>query len=303
MKFYTQEQVERVLKGIGLDIQSEAGDDWLVFCPYHANHRTPAGEVSKTRGTFYCFSCGAVAQLDRLVMKVSGRSFYEALRFIKSLEVESDITSEVSATLEQKPDFVPFDEVLVARLHQNALGSVRAKNYFSYRHIEPSIRKFSLGYSEKQNMVTVPVHSPEGMLLGFVGRGIDMKVFKNSPGLPKSKTLFNLHRVKSSPHAFIVESSFDAIRLDQVGLPAVATLGASVSKSQVNLLDQYFSHVVVVPDADAAGAEMVAKLQKRLGSKVTNIALPKGAKDIGDLTDYQLKKLRQVVNNPLIGML
>ena len=46
MAYYTEEQVYRVLQAIGLDVEAEAGDDVLVFCPYHSNHRTPAGEVS-----------------------------------------------------------------------------------------------------------------------------------------------------------------------------------------------------------------------------------------------------------------
>lgn len=304
MRHYTEDQVESILDAIGLDIQSEAGEDWLVYCPYHPNARTPAGEVSKTKGTFYCFSCGAVASLERLVMTVSGRKYYEALRLIGSKTVESNIAQDVGHVLEMQPEFVPFDEVLVARLHQAALNAPKAVDYFEYRKInQSSIRKFSLGYSERRQMVTVPVHSPDGMLIGFVGRGIDVKDFKNSPKLPKSKTLFNLHRVKASPYVFVVESSFDAIRLDQLGFAAVATLGASVSRRQCDLLNQYFNRVVLVPDADQAGVEMAAKLKGRLGIKVVDIALPKGAKDVGDLSDNQLGKLSEVVDNPLIGML
>lgn len=303
MNSYTEEQVYRVLEAIGLDVEAEAGDDVLVYCPYHNNYRTPAGEVSKHKGTFYCFSCGAAANLEKLVMKVSGRTYFEALRLIKSKEVKTSISDDIDATLLRKPDFVPFDEVLVARLNQNALASPRAMNYFTYRHIDRSVKKFSLGYSEKQDMVTVPVHSPDGMLLGFVGRGVDVKEFKNSPGLPKSKTLFNLHRVKSEPYVFVVESSFDAIRLDQEGIPAVATLGAGVSVRQAKLLDQYFNVVYSVPDQDTAGREMDDKLKKALGGKLSSILLPTGAKDVGDLTDEQIKKLKHHVADPLLGVL
>lgn len=300
---YSQEQVERVLAAIGLDIEAEAGDDWLVYCPYHNNHRTPAGEVSKERGTFYCFSCGASASLEKLVMKVSNRKYYEALRLIKSKETGTDIVNDVVATLSKKPDYVQFDEVLVARLHQSALNSARARSYFEYRKIDRSVRKFALGYSEKQDMVTVPVHSPDGMLLGFVGRGVDVKDFKNSPGLPKSKTLFNLHRVKSNPYVFVVESSFDAMRLDQVGIAAVATLGAGLSRKQGDLLNQYFNTVYVIPDADQAGREMKEKMSKFLGNKLIVINLPQGAKDVGDLTDEQINRLHTHIDNPLLGVL
>ena len=300
---YTEAQVYRVLESIGLDVESEVGDDLIVYCPYHNNHRTPAGEVSKERGVFYCFSCNTAAPLERLVMKVTGRTFFEAMRLIKSKEVDSSIVDQVSKTFDKKPDFVMFDELLVARLNQAANNSDRAQKYLRYRDIAQSINTHSLGYSESQDMVTVPVHSPDGMLLGFVARSIEGKSFKNSPGLPKSKTLFNIHRVKSKPFVFVVESSFDALRLSQQGIPAVATLGAGVSKAQIKLLDQYFNSVYAIPDADAAGAEMVEKLKKGLGSKVVSINLPTGAKDVGDLTNDQIIKLRGYLDNPLIGVL
>jgi len=300
---YTETQVYRVLESIGLDVESEVGDDLIVYCPYHNNYRTPAGEVSKERGVFYCFSCNTSAPLERLVMKVTGRTFFEALRLIKSKEVNSSIVDQVSKAFDKKPDFVQFDELLVARLNQAALSSPRAMNYFSYRKIDRSVKKFVLGYSDKQDMVTVPVHSPTGMLLGFVGRGVDVKHFKNSPGLPKSKTLFNLHRVKNEPYVFVVESSFDAIRLDQEGIPAVATLGAGVFTRQNKLLDQNFNIVYSVPDQDSAGREMDDKLRKALGNKLSSILLPSGAKDVGDLTDEQIKKLKYHVADPLLGVL
>lgn len=300
---YTEAQVYRVLESIGLDVESEVGDDLIVYCPYHNNHRTPAGEVSKERGVFYCFSCNTAAPLERLVMKVTGRTFFEAMRLIKSKEVDSSIVDQVSKAFDKKPDFVMFDELLVARLNQAANNSDRAQKYLRYRDIAQSINTHSLGYSESQDMVTVPVHSPDGMLLGFVARSIEGKSFKNSPGLPKSKTLFNIHRVKSKPFVFVVESSFDALRLSQQGIPAVATLGAGVSKAQIKLLDQYFNSVYAIPDADAAGAEMVEKLKKGLGSKVVSINLPTGAKDVGDLTNDQIIKLRGYLDNPLIGVL
>ncbi len=302
---YSEDQVYGVLRAIGLDVESSAGDDWLIYCPYHDNSRTPAGEISKTRGTFYCFSCGAAASLNKLVMKVSGKTYFEALRLIASKGRSTDIQSDiVNALVEPEPEFIAFDQSLVSRLHNNLNDYPEGCAYFNRRLITSiSMSKFKLGYSAKNQMVTVPVHSPDGILLGFVGRSIDGKVFKNTPGLPKSRTLFNLHRVKTKPYVFVVESSFDAIRLDQAGLPAVATLGAGVSKKQAQLLDKYFNTIYSVPDNDLAGREMTDKLRNRLGEKLISIALPAGAKDVGDLTDAQIEKLRVGIDNPLLGVL
>lgn len=292
-KVYTPEQIKRILVGSGLDIQSEVDSDYIVFCPFHANNRTPAGEVDKVKGTFFCFACHHVCDLVELVMHQTSRTYFEAVRFIRSKDTGSSIELEIEQRLKAKEDYVQFDELLIKRLATSAIESPRATSYYAGRKItEYSMRKFDLGYSEKQDMVTVPVHSPDGMLLGFVGRSIEGKQFKNTPGLPKSKTMFNLHRVKSSRNVYVVESSFDAIRLDQCGFPAVATLGSNVSNFQVDLLKKYFNDIIVIADNDEAGGNMVTRLKEKLTSRVSIIRLEKQYKDIGDMEDSDIKSLK-----------
>jgi len=278
--------------------------DYILFCPFHNNNRTPAGEVDKFNGTFFCFSCQKVADLVELVMHTTARTYFESVRFIKNKETQMDLEKEINRQLYAKPEFVLFDELILKRLYNNLLSSERAKDYFKYRKINTqSWTKFSLGYSEKQDMVTVPVHSPDGMSLGFVGRSIEGKEFKNTPGLPKAKTLFNLNRVKTADRVYVVESSFDAIRLDQVGFPAVATLGANVSNIQIELLQKYFNNIIVIADNDEAGGNMKTKIVEKLGSRVSVIKLDKQYKDIGDMADEEIRKLEFEFDKSIMSML
>jgi DNA primase len=237
-------------------------------------------------------------------MHVSGRTYFEAARFIKSKETESNLEQEVNKRLIEKPDYVPFDELLIQRLNAQALESPRAMRYYDGRLItEESVNKFKLGFSEKQDMVTIPVHSPDGMPVGFVGRSVEGKEFKNTPGLPKAKLLFNLHRVKTADRVYVVESSFDAIRLDQVGMPAVATLGANVSNIQIDLLKKYFNNIYVIADNDEAGGNMKSKIIEKLGSRVNVVQLDKQYKDIGDMTDEDIKNLDTSFDKTIMSML
>ena len=301
---FTEEQITRVLRGTGVDIESEVDSDYIIYCPFHANNRTPAGEVDKQSGIFFCFSCHHVSNLVELVMHVSGRTYFEAARFVNSKKTESNLEAEVGKRLIDKPDYKQFDELMIKRLSQQAIESPRAMRYYSGRSItEHSVNKFALGYSEKQDMVTIPVHSPDGMAVGFVGRSVEGKEFKNTPGLPKSKLLFNLHRVKTADRVYIVESSFDVIRLDQVGLPAVATLGANVSNYQIDLLKKYFNNVIVIADNDDAGGNMKSKIIDKLGSRVNTIQLDNKYKDIGDMADEELTKLEVSFDKSIISML
>lgn len=301
---FTEEQIARVLRGTGIDIESEVDSDYIIYCPFHANNRTPAGEVDKQSGLFFCFSCHHIANLTELVMHVSGRTYFEAVRFINARKTETNLEADVVKRLIEKPDYVQFDELLIKRLNQQALESPRAMRYYAGRSItDQSVSKFSLGYSEKQDMVTIPVHSPDAMVVGFVGRSVEGKEFKNTPGLPKSKLLFNLHRVKTADKVYVVESSFDAIRLDQVGLPAVATLGANVSNHQIDLLRKYFNNIIVIADNDDAGGNMKSKIIDKLGSRVNTIQLDNKYKDIGDMTDEELRKLEVSFDKSILSML
>lgn len=301
---YTKEQIKRVIIGSGIQVETEVDSDYIVFCPFHANNRTPAGEVDKRSGMFFCFSCHHVTDLVQLVMHFTGRTYFESVRFIKSKEVESNLENDVMDKLKEKPEYSQFDEVLIKRLNQQALESPRAMRYFNGRLItDQSVEKFKLGYSEKQDMVTIPVSAPDGMLVGFVGRSIEGKDFKNTPGLPKSKLLFNLHRVKAADRVFVVESSFDAIRLDQVGIAAVATLGANVSRIQTDLLQKYFNNIFVVADNDEAGGNMKNKLINKLGSRVSPIEINNRYKDIGDMPDEEIKKLDVSFDKTISSML
>jgi DNA primase len=301
---YTKEQIKRVLSGAGVTVESEVDSDYIIFCPFHNNNRTPAGEIDKTNGTFFCFACHKIADLIEFVMHMTGRTYFESIRFIKSKETEQDLERDINQKLVQKPEFVQFDELILKRLYNNLLISERAKNYFNYRKINTlSWAKFSLGYSEKQDMVTVPVHSPDGMPVGFVGRSVEGKEFKNTPGLPKAKTLFNLNRVKTADRVYVVESSFDAIRLDQVGFPAVATLGSNVSNTQIELLQKYFNNIIVIADNDEAGGNMKDKIIEKLGSRVSVIQLNKQYKDIGDMDDESIKALEFQFDKSIQSML
>ena len=237
-------------------------------------------------------------------MHVSGRTYFEAARYIKSKSQEGSIAQEVAEKLVDKPDYVPFDELLIQRLNKQAIDSARAMSYFNGRRItEDSVRKFSLGYSVNRDMLTIPVHSPDGIPVGFVGRSVEGKEFKNTPKLPKSKTLFNLHRIKSSNSVYVVESSFDAIRLDQVGMTAVATLGSNVSNIQIELLRKYFNNIFVIADNDEAGGNMKERIVEKLGSRVSVIQLDKKYKDIGEMEDEDIKSLDFSFDKSIAAML
>jgi DNA primase len=303
-RVYEDEQINTILRESGICIEGEVSGDYLIFCPYHNNYRTPAGEVSKEKGTFFCFSCHESRSLIELVMHTTKKSYFESSRFIDSAKGEIDILGSLDKILVEKVDYVSYDEIQIKRLGSQGRKSPRAVWYFESRRISTdSMAKFSLGYSEKQDMITVPINDPSGsMFVGFVGRSVEGKRFKNTPNLPKSKVLFNLHRAKRYDTVYVVESSFDAIRLDQCGLASVASLGSNISKFQIELLTKSFNSVIVIPDNDDAGKNMADKIIDKVGTRAVAFSLPNRFKDIGDMSDADIKQLDIKTSDPLLAM-
>lgn len=301
---YSDDQVRRSLLACGIEIESEIDQDYIIFCPYHSNYRTPAGEVSKTTGQFYCFGCQESKNLIELVMFYSKRTFFEASRLIESKRSVTNISDDIDKLLRPVEEVKPFDMQVVDRLNMEALKSSRAASYLKGRGInKSSVEKYKIGYSEVQDMITIPVYSPSNICVGMVGRSIEGKTFKNTPNLPRNQTLFNLSRNKRSDNIFVVESSFDAIRIEQVGGNAVATLGATVSTKQKDLLKKYFNSIIVLSDNDTAGQGMKDKLIASLGSKVIAPDLPESVKDVSDMDDQSLKDFIAAFDDVLMYML
>ena len=234
-----------------------------------------------------------------MIMHATKRNYFEATRLINSKKNDASIIDQVEEAIDRSNELQEFDMATISRLNNSLLSNDRAQKYFESRKISLHAQKeLMLGYSEKQDMVTVPVFDIESKCVGFVGRSIEGKTFKNSTGLPKSKVLFNLNRSKHK-RIVVVESSFDAIRLWQLGIPAVATLGATVSRTQIFLLQKYSSGVIVCPDNDDAGNALVDKISKHVNKEVDIVRLNKG-KDIGDLEDGEIINIFRNTGNKLI---
>jgi DNA primase len=300
---YAPNHIKSIIKSLGLDIAAEPGNEVMFYCPFHSNRHTASCCINKSTGVWLCFnpSCGESGTLVELVRRVLHKNDFEAIRFIASQETEilNNFDELMAGIFEDKPDFEEFSNETLNKLHKDLLDSNEAKAYFKSRGIElDSINYFELGYSKNMNMVTVPVHSPDGTPIGIVGRSIQGKTFKNSTNLPKSKTLFNVHRAKKiGNHVIIVESSFDAIRVHQAGFPnVVATLGGFLSTEQHGILNRYFNKITIMTDADLAGRELGLSVANRLKNKDLLWAsyeygkiYPHDAKDAGDMTDEEIK--------------
>lgn len=328
---YSPEQVELVLEEIGIEISHDIDTHFICYCPFHNNTDSPAFEVNKTNGWWVCFNpgCGQNSNsLELLITKLTDKTVFQARRLILK-HGAPDRATRLEREKIADFEFVPFPVEPVERMHGDYKRSERAINYMHSRGFQRATTDdFQIGYSEKQDSIITPMHDPGGMLVGFIARSVDGKVFKNTSSLPKSKTAWNYHRAKrTGDTVIIVESNFDAMRVHQAGYPnVVALLGGSLSKLQAAQLDKTFNTIIHMADFEIVpvvnnpcatcqyrgfmmcqghrpGRELAHKIIRTLPHKRhlwaafdDTCVYPHEAKDASDMTDDEI---RQCLHDPV----
>ena len=128
--------------------------------------------------------------------------------------------------------------------------------------------------SMMKNRVVIPIHDHDGVLLAYAGRWVGNDVPEGEgkyllpPKFHKQLALYNLHRVRGKKHLVVVEGYFGVFRLFQLGVPAVALMGSSLSEAQVALLREAgVKYLTVLLDGDEAGRQAAPSIMARLATE------------------------------------
>lgn len=151
---------------------------------------------------------------------------------------------------------------------------------------------FGVGYCARGTLrgtIAIAVRDEDGDVVAYAARRLkaaDIREhgkYKLPKGFRRDLVLYNLDRARAAPREeglVLVEGFFAAMTLFGRGVPnAVASMGASLSEAQADLLAEYADHVTVLFDGDDAGRggaeEARARLTQR-GITCSVIALPSG---------------------------
>lgn len=301
---YNESQIAAILESLGITIKGQTENVFLCLCPFHGNYYSPAFCVSKETGLFYCQNgaCNERGNLRQLIGRLKNLDMYATNRLINEYASEVDYAEIMRKRLEPF-EFKEYTEHDLQEL-RSLFPNSPAHSYMGGRGFaDLTLRHFDVGYSQYDpaQMVVIPVHDPDGMVIGFVGRSITDKRFQNSDNLPKNKTFFNYHNAKRTGGTVIVtESSFDAMRIHQAGYPnAVATLGSSLSNNQLDLLGKTFDTIIVFTDWDEPGRKIGHKIENEFPHKEVRWAGIEGlyptrdgtmVKDATDMTDDEIRE-------------
>jgi hypothetical protein len=253
-----------------------------------------------------------------LVKRISKKNEFQARRFIiKRKDTARSLSDSVDNLFSKEPELPTFEEDKIESMHKELLNNDAALEYLYGRGFESdTISEFKLGYSAKRNLIAVPMYAIDGTPVGVIGRPLGRHAFKNSKGLPTSKTLWNVQRAKrGGGKVVIAEASFDAMRISQSGYPAVATLSGHISPYHIQQLDRYFTEITIMTDFDTKqfrpgvcrkckgickghnpGRDLGMTISEKLPRKIIRWAMcddktvyPHGAKDACDMNDDEIR--------------
>jgi len=297
--------IERVLAAYGaLPQMRRQGNRLIGACPIHNGDNLQAFVADLERNLWYCFTqCatgGDVVDLVRGVERVDFRGAAERLAALAEgagLGVIPRPTPRSSPVLERA--FTPFTREL--RLDPNA-PLLQAKGIRRECAIRHEVGWYA-GRGWLAGCVGVRLRTPEGQPIGYAGRRIATfdsartGKWRFPRGLPKTGLLYNYHRARQSwaDDLVVVECPWGVLRLDQLGIAAVALLGVSLSAAQRSLLADA-PRVTLLLDGDPAGRAAGPRIRDALGpaTEVRIVGLPVG-RDPDDLSDVQLSAILERV--------
>jgi DNA primase len=297
----------------------KAGSNYKGLCPFH-DEKTPSFNVNPSIGIYKCFGCGEGGDVIAFVEKVEGLGFVEAVRALAEragVELpQEDSADPVGGEMDSLLHALRFAARFYFRqLTQTDEGRQQGLEYFKGRGFSAeTIKTFGLGYApdgwdslleaaraeqlkpevlERAGLVLArksgdghydrfrgrvmfPIVSQVGKVLGFGGRVIgpadDQPKYVNSP-----ETL----------HQAGVEN-------------VVAASGTALSTEQVRLIGRYASRVVLLFDADSAGAAAALRsieVVLREGLAAYVVSLPERADPDSFVRQFGAEAFRQYARN------
>ena len=154
--------VERIIDAADIvDVVSDfvslkkRGQNWLGLCPFH-NDRNPSFNVSRAKGIYKCFACGAGGGAVNFVMEHEQMTYVEALRYLAKkyhIEIEErELTDAERMAQNERESMLVVNEFAMEFFEDQLANTQEGREiglaYFKERGFtQESIRKFHLGYS------------------------------------------------------------------------------------------------------------------------------------------------------------
>ena len=294
MVTYTAYRVNRMidwiqaLLNLGIDVPVGV-DEVSILCPFHDDN-SESCSINLDKGVWICFAGCGQGSLKSFIQEYKGWNFKQVNQYLVSYkDTHSKRLFIEPPTVEEGPlpeVNVPFKLGMVPRW------------IFDRGFNKQSMKKWLCGISPANGLI-IPVKDIDFRTVGWITRQEkQIPKYLYSRGLKKSHVLFGQPYIQECDYVCITEGPLDAIWLNQLGFPAVALLGMSMSNKQRDLiLTLPTKEVILCLDNDDAGQKGKKRAFELLNNKtkVSHINIPEGYKDVQDIKSYDI--LSNIIKN------
>ncbi len=130
-----------------------SGKNYVGFCPFHSNTRTPAFYIFPESGTWHCFGCHEGGDIFSFIMKKEGLDFKDALQRL-AIRAGVDLKPRTAEDSQQEEKYQAMHGLLeeAVTFYQHNLRNTPAGKpvleYLTKRGLnDDSIQRFGLGYA------------------------------------------------------------------------------------------------------------------------------------------------------------
>ncbi len=255
-------------------------DSTFIICPWHAE-QTPSGRVfhgaaTRSPGFYKCYGCGHAAKWDELAVHIGLKPFVKQRpgdEFINLglLEVEQENATE-DMLLTELPRNKRWRGIKTSLLTDIG-GKLCVINHPEHGYLKPKIYLPILVNDETKGYIKARLTKHDNYPSYINAKG----QWSKTHGLFPYDYSISLARKIKSKAMVLVEGPRDALRLLQLGVPAMCILGTqSWSDNKAKLLEiGGITTIVLLMDGDCAGQKASEMLVQKLTSmfKVIEIKL------------------------------
>jgi DNA primase len=300
-------EMEDLLDELGVRLGHSTAHEVFGLCPGHKENlgredRTPkTWSVSRYTGAHYCFSCGFGGSMPELIMKLSKRSYWDALKLMREYDIDPADPDDLPKTYRPKGKVETFKTMPDHTLQ--VFGPPPEKELRRRKISLEAAAHYDVLWDDEVPCWICPIKLLGGALLGWQAKG--KGYFDNYPeSVPKSQTCFGIDKFEPGTTAILMESPLDAPHLWTEGFDGgLASFGVGVSDDQLRLILSLTDKLLLALDNDEEGERWTRRIitgdlgpKKPRGTawgtkfnlEVINYKKTK-AKDPGEMTGEQLE--------------
>lgn len=291
-----ESQIRELFEKTNIYIESQNGQEYNLYCPFHKNRNSPAFFINLKTGLWQCFnpSCGKRGNFRQLYKHLTGKPYGKDIQ-LDPVSLKKQIDNGF-----RKQDYIEELDISDVEIDYEDQESLLKIQMFNDRGLSyETLEHFEIGYSEVKERIVIPVRNQSYKLVGFIGRATKPNQeprYLYNKGFKRADVLFNIQNAKKYESCIIVEGSVDAMMVHQAGFPnVVSTLGAQVSANQIKMIKRCFDKIIIFSDNDDAGNAMrddIIDLCR--GKDIYTVENNTGCKDPGEMTSIQIQ---EIINN------